>query len=57
MAEKQAPPAAAIQTVSEEEQIEKNEMVVTIENVMGKIDYDRLVEKFGLTLIDDSLME
>jgi tryptophanyl-tRNA synthetase len=34
-----------------------DEMVVNIEEVTGKIDYNKLVDKFGSTLIDDALMK
>jgi len=34
-----------------------DEMVVTIEDVKGKIDYTKLVEQFGSTLIDDALQQ
>ena len=35
----------------------KEEMVVTIETVSGKIDYSKLVDQFGSTLIDENLMK
>jgi tryptophanyl-tRNA synthetase len=34
-----------------------DEMVVNIEEVKGKIDYSKLVDQFGSTLIDDDLLE
>jgi tryptophanyl-tRNA synthetase len=37
--------------------IEEEEMVVNVEEVKGKIDYTKLVDKFGSTLIDDALLE
>ena len=35
----------------------EEEMVVTIETVSGKIDYTKLVDQFGSTLIDEKLMQ
>lgn len=34
-----------------------DEMVVNVEEVKGKIDYTKLVDKFGSTLIDDGLLQ
>ena len=36
---------------------DEEEMVVNIEEVKGKIDYNKLVDQFGSTLIDDDLLE
>lgn len=36
---------------------EDEEMVVNIEEVKGKVDYNKLVEQFGSTLIDDKLLQ
>lgn len=35
----------------------EEEMVVNIEEVKGKVDYDKLVDQFGSTLIDSELLE
>ena len=43
--------------VPENENHEDEEMVVNIEEVKGKIDYTKLVDQFGSTLIDDDLLE
>jgi tryptophanyl-tRNA synthetase len=36
--------------------VDEDEMVVNIEEVKGKIDYAKLVDQFGSTLIDDDLL-
>lgn len=43
--------------VNEPAPIEDEEMVVNIEEVKGKIDYAKLVDQFGSTLIDDALLD
>ena len=47
------PAAAPVEEAAPDEE----EMVVNIEEVKGKIDYAKLVDQFGSTLIDDSLLE
>jgi tryptophanyl-tRNA synthetase len=49
--------AAPVTEVSEAAPVEEEEMVVNIEEVKGKIDYAKLVDQFGSTLIDDALLE
>lgn len=36
---------------------DEEEMVVNVEEVKGKIDYNKLVDKFGSTVIDDALLD
>lgn len=49
--------ADAVVVVTEAAEEEDDEMVVNVEEVKGKIDYTKLVDKFGSTLIDDALLE
>jgi tryptophanyl-tRNA synthetase len=51
--EKPEPAAAATGTVEQEDE----EMVVNAWEVKGKIDYSKLVDQFGSTLIDEALMK
>ena len=46
-----------ISTEAETKPTEEQEMVVNAWEVKGKIDYSKLVEQFGSTLIDDALMK
>jgi tryptophanyl-tRNA synthetase len=47
-----------VETVSDDNvAVDDEEMVVNIEEVKGKIDYTKLVDQFGSTLIDDDLLE
>jgi tryptophanyl-tRNA synthetase len=48
-----APVPAATEIAPDEEE----EMVVNVEEVKGKIDYAKLVDQFGSTLIDNALLE
>ena len=41
----------------EERNMKEDEFIVTPWKVEGKVDYNKLVEKFGTELIDDELLE
>ena len=55
--QQQAEAAAAVAAENNNDDDDDDDVVVDIENVSGKIDYTKLVKKFGSTIIDDALME
>ena len=54
--EQEAAPAVDAVEPTESEPVDDDEMIVNAWEVKGKIDYNRLVENFGSTLIDDELL-
>lgn len=52
-----APTANERESTSEAQKEDSDEMVVNAWEVKGKIDYSKLVDQFGSTLIDDSLLK